>query len=1008
MTAGPSMRALEVFETLVGLEGDARSSAIERACAGDSRLRDEVERMLAVESSGDFLDVDPTRARTMPVVPDAAGTTIGPFTIVRTLGSGGMGVVYEAEQRVPHRRVALKTLASTFVKPRAERRFHSEIQLLARLDHPAIARVLEAGTEVTPDGTSLPYFAMEYVDGARDLVSWAVGRDLEERLELFATVCDAIQHGHQQGVVHRDLKPANVLVDGNGAPKVIDFGVARAVDGSHDDDQQATRTGEIVGTLRYMAPEQLEGSGNVDTRTDVYALGLLLYELVAGKAPYELDDLTLTEVARVIRETPPRPFARLEQPIPEDLGWIVMRALEKEPERRYPSASELAADLRRFLDGSPVEAGRPSRTYALRKLVRRNRVASISVACVVLAILLGTAVSFTSMLRANNEAEKFRAINDVLTGMFAGVRVEEGGADLRAVELLDRASEEVLAFSDRPHLQAALHLTLAQSYESLALHKETEREARRALELAHALEPAERIVAALQLARCLKALDRWAEAGEVAERWIDDPAFSRAEAMTRFGLRRVGYVARAGQGAPAEAADGLGALLAEARAELGQDSFTAVGIEIRLAEAQIAAGRDADAEALLRARIEAGRHAPSSAQQLLDVRFLLTRALARQHRHAEALEMLEDVVPATRATYGAEHARTRVALAGLASSYLMTGDAARAAPIFEAVADAWEERVGPQHSETLTARSNHARALARLGDARAEDLLRGAYEGRERIFGPDDSRTLYGLFQWAHHLRRNGRLDEAEPLLVELVARAERALPERSTPRHRYNSDLGLLRLAQGRPAEASELLVLAWEGFADTEGPFDSETLVLGMNYAGSLMESGRWSESLDVMIGTLADMREEFDEDDPRICLMLSNIAFAHVQRGESRLALARLLDVLEWRNQHLSSDDPRRLAALDRVGAQLLTLERPEEALPYFEELASSIDLTPGLDAEVRSSYRLGYARCLAACGRTDEAEEELATVLEMERARLAGADAAGIARLEEELRALQARR
>ncbi|MEM6672450.1 MAG: tetratricopeptide repeat protein [Planctomycetota bacterium] len=1000
MTTGPSMRALELFEQLAELEGETRAAALEEACVGDDGLRAEVERMLAVESHADFLDAESVGA-TRPersFHAERAGTTIGPFTIVRTLGSGGMGVVYEAEQRVPERRVALKTLATGVVRPSAERRFHSEVQLLARLDHPAIARVLEAGTALTAEGTNVPYFAMEYVDDARDLVSWAEGRELRDRVELMEVVCRAIQHGHQQGVIHRDLKPANVLVDRNDAPKVIDFGVARAIDGTGESAPNATRTGEIVGTLRYMAPEQIDGSAQVDTRTDVYALGLLLYEAIAGEPPYDLEDLTLTEIARVIREMPPRPLGRSNEPVPEDLGWIAMRALEKEPARRYPSASELAADLRRFIDDVPVEAGRPSRTYALKKLVRRHRTVSLSIAAVVLAVLIGAAVSFAAMLRANDEAAKARAINEVLAGMLTGVRVEEGGADIRAVELLDRASEQVEGLGSRSSLRAPLHLTLARSYRSLSLHREAAREARRALALGAALSPADRVEAALELAESLANLDRWDEARALVDEWTVDPSFETAEPWVQLALRRVGHEITLEQGDAAKAAAGYAAILAESREKLGPMDPGTIKTEGHLANALIFANRHDEAVALMRARIEAGESSLPTA--LLDARFLLTRAMAGQGRHEVARDLLEELVPEIRATFGEDHSRTRVAMGGLAAAYLRTGAAARAAPIMEEVALAWERREGPDHSETLTARGNHAQALAELGDVRAEDLLRDTYEAKQRVFGAHDLRTTTALFKWARMLRKEGRMAEAEPLLVDLVARSEASMSVQRPERHRYASELGLLYLQSGRPEEASDRFAAAWGGMARTAGARHADTLTIGMNFGSSLLESGLWDEAIDVYIELLADARDVFDEGDRRICILLNNLGGAYVQSGELHLAVARFADALEWANRHRPSDHPERLGALDTLGTRLVEAGRPGDALPHFEELVAESELNPAVDAKTRSAFRLGYARCLLATDRLDESAEEFATVVEMEHARLGGQSTAAFAALEEE--------
>ena len=323
----------------------------------------------------------------------------------------------------------------------------------------------EAGTHRTEHGQDQLFFALEYVEGAEDILEWSRGQDLETRLARFLDVCDAVQHGHQNGVVHRDLKPANVLVSADGNVKVIDFGVARALD-AESEATRATLPGEIVGTLYHMAPEQLEGdSDRVDTRADVYALGLLLYQLACDRLPYDVRGRPMTEVVRLIREASPVPLAKVDPSLPTDLGWIALRALEKEPERRYASASELAADLRRLLADLPVEARPPSRVYALRKFVRRNRWSVAASTLFVAAVLVGGIVSFVAMVRAGTEAGRFRSINDVLRGMFVSVRAEERGHDARVADLLDDAASEVDGIAD-PALRAPLRSTLARSYHS--------------------------------------------------------------------------------------------------------------------------------------------------------------------------------------------------------------------------------------------------------------------------------------------------------------------------------------------------------------------------------------------------------------------------------------------------------------------------------------------------------------------------------------------------------------
>jgi non-specific serine/threonine protein kinase/serine/threonine-protein kinase len=278
---------------------------------------------------------------------------IGQYRILRLLGEGGMGSVYEAEQDQPRRLVALKVIRAAWASPELIRRFEQESQALGRLQHPGIAQIYEAGAAETPFGVQ-PYFAMELIRG-KPLVDYADEHRLNtrQRLELMAAVCDAVEHAHQRGIIHRDLKPANILVDETGQPRILDFGLARAA----DSDAQATRQtdmGQILGTLAYMSPEQvLADPLALDTRSDVYALGVILYELLAQKMPYALSNL-LHEALETIRLTEPQRLSSVDRSYRGDIETIVAKALEKDKERRYPSAAALAADIRRYLRDEPI------------------------------------------------------------------------------------------------------------------------------------------------------------------------------------------------------------------------------------------------------------------------------------------------------------------------------------------------------------------------------------------------------------------------------------------------------------------------------------------------------------------------------------------------------------------------------------------------------------------------------------------------------------------------------
>jgi serine/threonine protein kinase len=395
-----------ILSTAVEIDGEAeRRQYVERVCAGDAELKRQVERLVAnhfdagsfLESPAVAVDVGMSLSQLAPPTCEGPGTVIGPYELLERIGEGGFGVVFVAEQQQPvRRRVALKLIKPGMDSRDIVARFEAERQALALMDHPNIARVLDGGT--TESG--LPYFVMELVKGVPITDHCDANRlTPRRRLELFLAVCHAVQHAHQKGVIHRDLKPGNILVtlhDGAPVVKVIDFGVAKALGERLTEKTVYTRFAQMVGTPLYMSPEQAELSGlDVDTRSDIYALGVLLYELLTGTTPFDKERLkqaAFDEIRRIIREEePPRHSTRIStmgeaataisaqrnsdprrlgQTIRGELDWIVMKALEKDRRRRYETASGLATDVQRYLVDEPVLACPPSRWYRLRKLVR--------------------------------------------------------------------------------------------------------------------------------------------------------------------------------------------------------------------------------------------------------------------------------------------------------------------------------------------------------------------------------------------------------------------------------------------------------------------------------------------------------------------------------------------------------------------------------------------------------------------------------------------------------------
>ena len=342
---------------------------------------------------------------------EATPKTIGQYRIIGIIGSGGMGAVYEAAQDNPKRRVALKVVKSERASPAAMRRFQFEVQTLARLRHPGIAQIYEAGT-FQNDAGEQPFFAMEYIPAARPITDYANEMDLsiEERIQLFERVCDAVHHGHQKGIIHRDLKPDNILVDRGGNPKIIDFGVARATDADLAVTTLQTSVGQLIGTLQYMSPEQCLGDpGEVDTRADVYSLGVILYELLCQELPYDITKQAMLEAIRVIREEPPRRPSTITRIIRGDLETITLTALEKRADRRYDSADGLRRDIQHYLQHDPIEARPPTLSYQASMFARRHRTVVTAAAAVVLAItggLIATGIAWSRAADLNVKLEQ--------------------------------------------------------------------------------------------------------------------------------------------------------------------------------------------------------------------------------------------------------------------------------------------------------------------------------------------------------------------------------------------------------------------------------------------------------------------------------------------------------------------------------------------------------------------------------------------------------------------------
>jgi len=441
-------------------------------------------------TSGPTMSRDGTRGTPLPAgVPDR----IGSYVIKRVIASGGMGTVFEAQQENPRRPVAVKVIKEPLASQGAIGRLEYEAQILARLRHPGIAQIYEAGS-FEDHGSVVPFFAMEYIPNARNITAYARDKQLDhrQRLELFLQVCDAVHHGHQRGIVHRDLKPSNILVDSSGRVRIIDFGVARATDSDTKRAGANTEYGSLVGSVLYMSPEQFDADPHdIDTRSDIYALGVVLYELLAGSLPYQTDSKSVFDIANEVRHGERTPLGSRVPELRGDAEAIVHKALEKERQHRYQSAHGLALDIQRHLAGDAVTAQPPGFSYQLRVFARRNRALIGGIAAVFVLLIAATVVTASLLVQVDAEREraeiqsrKANAGREFLTDVLASAVPPGYGDTTTVMDVLDAASEKVGgAFPDEPEVEADIRRSLGRGYMNVSHWKKAEQHLSAALEL---------------------------------------------------------------------------------------------------------------------------------------------------------------------------------------------------------------------------------------------------------------------------------------------------------------------------------------------------------------------------------------------------------------------------------------------------------------------------------------------------------------------------------------------
>ncbi|MBL9150785.1 MAG: serine/threonine protein kinase [Phycisphaerae bacterium] len=501
-------RAEDLFAEALATPPERRLAWLRDACGDDAVLYDDLSSLVAAsERARTFLETPVADATT--VDPSALagraliGATVGDFTLLDVLGEGGMGIVFRAEQRQPRRIVALKLVRPGLATPATLRRFELEAEALGRLRHPGIAAIHAAGTADVGAGPQ-PYFAMEFVEGLtlREYLA-TVGATIPERVRILALIADAVQHAHQNGVIHRDLKPENVVVEtdaqgsrGAARPRILDFGVARVVEPGRAGEAPATVANDLVGTLQYMSPEQVDG-GNVDTRSDVYALGLIAWEAFAGRPARVLRGASLAEAIRIVADTDPPSLASAEPTVPKDLGLVVDKALAREPERRYASAADFARDLERFLRHEPVTARAPTAAYLLARFARRRRalVGAVAAILVVAAVAIpAILVSLVHATRARDEAraraEESSALTEYLfDALGLNPNLEGSRLQKELPEFLTTLETNLAELDGKPEAQVRLLNNVGELFNVNTDYAESKRVFERSLDLCNSALP---------------------------------------------------------------------------------------------------------------------------------------------------------------------------------------------------------------------------------------------------------------------------------------------------------------------------------------------------------------------------------------------------------------------------------------------------------------------------------------------------------------------------------------
>jgi serine/threonine protein kinase len=1035
--------AEELFQAALDLPPAERDGFVAVACAGNSTVLSRVRELLAAHHQiVGPLDAPPLGVPTADYSPasDRPGIQLGPYKLLQKLGEGGMGAVWMAEQSGPVRRkVAVKLVRPGMDSKTVLARFEAERQALALMDHPNIAKVFDAGE--APDGR--PYFVMELVKGV-PITKYCDDHKLtpRQRLELFVPVCQAVQHAHQKGIIHRDLKPNNVLVaphDSRPVPTVIDFGVAKATGARLTDKTLFTEFGAVVGTPEYMSPEQAElNQLDIDTRSDVYSLGVLLYELLTGTTPVthqRTKGVALFEVLRIIREEdPPKPSTRLStlgdvaetvstnrstEPrrltalVKGELDWIVMKSLEKDRNRRYESASAFAADVERYLKDEPVLACPPSAGYRLRKVLRRNKGPVLAASIVFLALvggMIGTTLGLVEARRQEKSANK--SAEDEKTARGAAVESEADTtayADFLANYVLaatrpqgqqggigrNVTMEEALAkaeprigevFRGRPKAEALARMAIGVTWRNLGRYAKAEEHLRMALALR------ERELGPLHLATLTT---RKSLAVTLLNAGRTDDAIPMLEEIVQgytttvgpdspYTLNTLTSLARAYEeiGRPDKGLPLMEASLPKSRINPGPDDPDTLDLMNNLALAYQNAGRQEEALAIMQEVFDR-RKAKDGAESIGALLALSNMAgfYASEGQTAKALALYEPTLATLKEKLGADHPVVLQAYCEMGGAYVHAGQADRAAQMLQDVFDKLKATLGADHPFTLKAEHDLGVAQVDAGQPeKGRTTLERALKGRTAKLGPDHPDTWRTMNMVAERYRIDRQPRRAVTMLEDAHARQK----VRLSPDH--PDALVTLRCLATAYLESDQLgkAVPMFERTLALQkvrfGPNHPQTLLTTNNLAFAYQRVGRTRESLPLLEHVVEQNTLRFGPTHPSTLAPLSNLARGHWSVGnhDRGLELRERL-VAAHRKQH-GDKHPLTLINVHVLGIAYAELGQFDRALPLFEEAVNTHKKEHGADHPQTLNFMASLAAALGDAGEYQKADPILRDLLD----------------------------